>query len=90
MHREETISFPFKGEQVTWTYTEFDTSKFACEFRCLHAMVRCDHPIFTRLAQGTRLFVTSVSNVVARGKSINQEFFDAMSKSFAERTFAVS
>lgn len=90
MHREETISFPFHGEQVTWTYTEIDTSAFAREFRDLHAMVKCSHPIFIRLAHGSRLFITSLTSILDRGRTINQEFFDGMAKSFMEQHYAVS
>ena len=90
MHREETISFPFHGEQVTWTYTEIDTSAFAREFRDLHAMVKCNHPIFIRLAHGSRLLISSLPSVLDKGRTINREFFDAMANSCTDRPFAVS
>ena len=90
MHREEKISFPFHGEQVTWTYTEIDTSGFARQFRDFHAMVRCDHPLFIRLAQGSRLLISSITSVLDKGRAINKEFYDAMANSFTEQHIGIS
>jgi hypothetical protein len=89
MNQEETISFSYHGERVNWTYKELDTSRFAPQYSDLRALVKCDHPIFIRIAQGHHLLISSLSYLLEKGRVINSEFFDAMARSFMDRPYAI-
>ncbi|PWT74830.1 MAG: hypothetical protein C5B59_10290 [Bacteroidetes bacterium] len=72
------MEFVYQGDRVEWIFKEMN---FVTQ-PDLRAQVICDHPAFTSTFGSSSMTGDSLRSIVAKGKSINPSFFQAMVESY--------